>query len=247
MEVQNKGELFLKWVVDSRGSAVVEALQEASCIHNMTNKMRSNIVEDIDEEKKAMDELQNAEKWESEWTSPPFTICVLKWLLQDQSAYSKWNEHFFTIEEASWDIVAAVMGSCASRVVAAVIGSALQLALRKASKRLAQEILLLLDDELLEYFIMLVLQWFEKEPDDELIECINLLPAKVVFAHRKDVKIVAASLNKALKKRKFELAKEILLLLDPDVAFWIMTWLRWSRNTFFGDMIVMGWNFSKCL
>ncbi|MCO5606323.1 hypothetical protein L7F22_060510 [Adiantum nelumboides] len=203
MEVQNKGELFLKCVVDSRGSAVVDALQEASCIRNMTNTMQSNIVEDIGEEKKAIEELQYAEKLGSEWT-PPFTMCVLKWLMQE-SAYSKWNEYVLTRKEDK-----------ASRDVAAVTGSALKLALSKRSKRLAQEILLLLDDERLEYFIMLVLQWFVMEPNDELIQCIYLLPTKVVFTHHKDVNIVTRSLMLALKECKFQLAKEILLLMHPD-------------------------------
>ncbi|MCO5611752.1 hypothetical protein L7F22_066010 [Adiantum nelumboides] len=203
MEVQNKGGLFLKWVVDSRGSAVVEALQEASCIRNMTNKM-----DDIDEEKKAMKELQYAENWESERSIPPFTIRVLKWLMQDQSAYScKWNEYVLTRKEGKL-----------SSDVAAVISSALKFALRNHKKRLAQEILLLLDDELLQCFIMLVLQWFVEKPDDKLIECISLLPKKVVFAHQKDVDVVTRSLLQALNMCKFQLAKEILLLLHPDVV-----------------------------
>ncbi|MCO5554155.1 hypothetical protein L7F22_007681 [Adiantum nelumboides] len=226
MKVQNKGKFFLKCVVDSRGSAVVEALQEASCIRNMTKKMWSKIVEDIDEEKKAMEELQYAENWQSERSTPPFTICVLKWLMQDQSAYSciKWNEYVLTRKEGK-----------VSSDVAAVIGSALKFALRNHSKRLAaqekpleylitrskrltQEILLLLDDEVLEYFIMLVLQWFVMEPNDELIECIYFLPTKVVFAHYKDVDVVSRSLIRAIRRIDFKLAKAILLLLHPGVV-----------------------------
>ncbi|MCO5559406.1 hypothetical protein L7F22_013005 [Adiantum nelumboides] len=230
MKIQKKGKFFLRCVVDSRGSAVVEALlQEASCIRKMTKKMRSNIVEDIDEEKKAMEELQWAEIWESERSTlrPPLTICVLKWLMQE-SAYSKlWNEYVFArkngIKSAAsyskWnEYVLTRKEGKASRDVAAVIGSALQLAFRKASKSVAQEILLLLDNEQLEYFVMLVLQWFVMEPNDILIQSLYLLPAKVAFDHHKDVKVVTSSLTKALCEHMFPVAKKILLLLHPDVV-----------------------------
>lgn len=181
MEVQNKGENFLNCMVEA-SQGYKDALKQASCINKMTSKKRSKIARDIEEEKRAMEELEHA--WDS-GMRPQISMPILRWLMdtdevniapEDVDAFSALT---LVLREGSFWIAKEILLLEPTIVLDHRVGEIVKQQVSDASGKLDQEmvdfaIALVTNDKLAgaPRLLRWMLQWAQRGNENGLVEAI---------------------------------------------------------------------------
>lgn len=181
MEVQNKGENFLNCMVEA-SQGYKDALKQASCVNKMTSKKRSKIARDIEEEKRAMEELEHA--WDS-GMRPQISMPILRWLMdadevniapEDVDALSALS---LALRESSFWIAKEILLLEPAIALDHRLGEIVKQQVSDASGKLDQEMVdfakaLVTNDKLAGASRLLrwMLQWAQRENENGLVEAI---------------------------------------------------------------------------